>query len=69
MSNLSALTPYIPFLIPIAAVELGLLIAALISIFHHKTYRVGNRIIWIIVAVVFNIIGPILYFAIARGDE
>ena len=69
MSNLSILTQYLPFLIPIALIELGLLVAALISILRHKTYRVGNRVLWIILVIVINIIGPILYFAIGRGDD
>jgi len=45
------------------------MVAALIHIFTHKTYRVGNRVIWVIVSVVINIIGPVLYFCIGRSDE
>ena len=56
-------------LIPLAIIELGLLVAALIHIFRHKTYRVGNRVIWVIVCVLFEIIGPVLYFIIGRADE
>jgi hypothetical protein len=69
MSQLSSITPYIPFLIPVALVELGLLAAALVSILRHKTYKVGNRVLWVVLAVVFGIIGPILYFAVGRGEE
>ena len=60
---------YLPFLIPLAIIQLGLMIAALIHIFRHKTYRVGNRTLWVIISVVLNTIGPILYFIIGRGDE
>jgi hypothetical protein len=60
---------YLPFLIPILMIQLGLLAAALIHIFRHRTYRVGNRVLWVILVVVLNIIGPILYFTIGKGDE
>ncbi|HBT94919.1 MAG TPA: hypothetical protein DEB24_01870 [Coriobacteriia bacterium] len=60
---------YLPFLLPVLIIQLGLLVAALIHIFRHRTYRVGNRVIWVVVCVLVNIIGPVLYFAIGRGDE
>ena len=63
------LQQYLPFLIPLAVIQLGLLIASLIHIFTHKTYRVGNRVLWIVICACINTIGPVLYFAIGRGDE
>jgi len=63
------LQQYMPLLIPLAVIELGLLVAALIHIFRHKTYRVGNRVIWVIVCILFEIIGPVLYFIFGRADE
>ena len=66
MDNLSA---YLPILIPLALIEVGLMVAALIHIFTHKTYRFGNRILWVVIAVIFNIIGPILYFVLGRAES
>jgi len=63
------LLAYLPFLIPLVVIQLGLMIAALVHIFRHKTYRVGNRVLWVIVCLFINIIGPVLYFAIGKGDE
>ena len=68
MTDFSVLTPYIPFLIPVVVIQLGLLIAALIHILRHKTYKAGNRVLWIIIVVFVNIIGPILYFIIGKDD-
>ena len=59
---------YLPFLIPLIVIQLGLMIAALVHIFTHKTYKRGNRILWVILSFV-QIIGPILYFVLGRGDE
>lgn len=58
----------LPFLIPIAIIELGLMVAALVHIFTHETYKCGNRVLWVILSFV-QIIGPILYFIIGKGDE
>lgn len=66
---LTQLIRYLPVLIPLALIELGLMIAALIHILTHPQYRFGNRVIWIIVVICVNIIGPILYFILGRSDE
>jgi hypothetical protein len=57
-----------PFLLPIILIELILMVAALVHILTHKTYKTGNRTIWIIVSLI-QIIGPILYFILGRSDE
>lgn len=61
--------PYLPFLIPVAIIELTLAITALIHVLRHKNYRFGNRIFWAIIVLVVQIIGPILYFTIGKGDD
>lgn len=58
----------LPLLIPIIVIEVGLTIAALVHIFTHKKYRIGNRTLWVILSFV-QIIGPVLYFIIGRSDE
>lgn len=58
----------LPFLIPIIVIELALTVAALVHIFTHKNYRVGNRVLWVVLSFV-QIIGPVLYFIIGRGED
>jgi hypothetical protein len=60
---------YLPFLIPIIIIELILMLSALIHVLKHRNYRFGNRVIWVIIVVCFQIIGPIIYFTIGRGEE
>ena len=67
--NMKELMEYLPFLIPIILVEFALMLTALIHVLKHPKYRFGNRIIWIIIVVALQIIGPILYFTVGRGDE
>ena len=43
INNFEDLKEYLPFLIPLAVIQLSLMIAALVSIFRHKTYKTGNR--------------------------
>jgi hypothetical protein len=63
------LIAYLPFIIPIAAIELTLAAAALIHVLRHPHYRFGNRVFWIIIVLIIEIIGPILYFTIGKGDD
>ena len=67
--NLKEISQYLPFLIPILLIELGLLLAALVHVIKHKHYRFGNQVMWIVIVVFLQIIGPILYFTIGRGEE
>jgi len=60
---------YLPFLIPLIIIQLALQIVALIHVLKHPNYRIGNKIIWILVVLLGQIIGPIVYFAFGRGDE
>jgi hypothetical protein len=63
------LTDYLPFLIPLLVIQIALQIAALIHIFTNSTYRVGNRILWVIITICLNSIGPVLYFFIGRDEQ
>ncbi len=63
------LNQYLPFLIPAFILQLALMITALVHVLRHSTYKHGNRVLWIIVVVVVNIIGPILYFVLGRSDD
>ncbi len=61
---------FLPFLIPIVIAEFALFGYTLYHILTHKNYKYGNRILWIVISVVFmNFIGPILYFIFGREDS
>ena len=63
------LMDYLPFLIPLAVAELVLMVVALVHILKHDHYKMGNRVIWLIVSIVVGIIGPILYFTLGKADD
>ncbi len=54
-------------LMPLIILQFALMIGALVHIFRHHTYRVGNRLIWVLVVVLINFIGPIMYFIFGKG--
>lgn len=60
---------FLPFLIPLIIAQFSLLAYTLYHIFTHKTYKRGNRTMWvIIVLVLMNYVGPILYFLFGKED-
>jgi len=61
---------FLPFLIPLVIVELGLLAYTLYHILTHNHYKRGTRTLWIIVVIVLmNFVGPILYFVLGKEEE
>lgn len=63
------LMDYLPFLIPVALIELALMVTTLVHILKHPNYKTGSRPLWIIVVLLFQIIGPIVYFVFGKGEE
>ena len=59
----------LPFLIPLIIVQFGFLGYTLYHILTHKTYKWGNRVLWLVITLVFmNFVGPILYFIFGKED-
>ena len=69
MNNTDIFSEYWPFLIPLIILQFALMITAVVHILKHPRYRLGNRTLWLIVVVLFQMVGPILYFAIGRGED
>lgn len=60
----------IALLLPIAIIQLGLMIAALYDLEKpERVVRGGNKIVWILVIVFVNVVGPIIYFVAGREDS
>ena len=66
---METLKEYLPFLIPLLIIQFFLIVVSLSNIFKHKNYKCGNRLIWTLVVIFINIIGPVLYFIIGRDDN
>jgi hypothetical protein len=54
---------------PIIAIQLGLMIAALYDLEKaERRVRGGSKLVWVLVIVFLNILGPILYFLAGREE-
>lgn len=63
-SEFLALLPNIlPFLIPIVLLMLILVLTALISLLKKKL-PLSDKVIWLVIILLLNTIGPVLYFAV-----
>ena len=57
-------------LLPVVLIQLGLIIAALFDLEkEERRVRGGSKLIWALVIVFLNVIGPILYFIAGREES
>jgi len=62
------LQPYLPLLIPFLIIQLILMIAALVDLARREKTR-GPKWVWVLVIILVNIIGPVIYFIVGRQEE
>jgi heme/copper-type cytochrome/quinol oxidase subunit 4 len=62
-------TRFLPVLIPIALIQLGMMIAALVHLLKRKAVKRGSVALWAVIIVLVNIVGPVLYFLIGREES
>ena len=55
---------------PLILIQLGLMVVALIDLERdERRVRGGNKLVWALVIVFVNIIGPIVYFVAGREES
>ncbi|HET9457271.1 MAG TPA: PLD nuclease N-terminal domain-containing protein [Candidatus Limnocylindrales bacterium] len=60
----------VALLVPIVLIQLGLMVAALIDLEHEdRRVRGGSKLVWALVIVFVNVIGPIVYFVAGREES
>ncbi len=64
---MEALKPFIPYLIPVIIIQLGLMVFALVDLVRRERTK-GPKWMWAIIIVAVNIIGPVVYL-LAGKDE
>ena len=69
MNDLATLKEFLPFIIPLVIVQFVLLGYTIYHILTHDHYKRGNRILWMIVAIIgMEFVGPILYFILGKEE-
>lgn len=66
---MAVFSEYWMFLVPIIILQLILQISALVHLLKHQNYRFGNKVMWIAIVLLFQMLGPIIYFAFGKGEE
>ena len=59
---------YLPLLIPLFLIQIGLMIAALLNLHKQEVTR-GSKLMWVFIILFVNMIGPIIYFVVGREEE
>lgn len=67
MEVFSKISQWLPLLIPILLLQLGLMIAALIDLAKRERTR-GPKWMWVIIIILGELIGPIVYFVVGREE-
>lgn len=64
---METIKPYIPYLIPVILLQLGLMVFALVDLTRRERTK-GPKWMWALIIVAVNIIGPVVYL-LAGKDE
>ena len=60
---------YWPLIIPLVLIQLGLMIFTLRDLIKRQKVKGGNKVIWALIIVLGELIGPIVYLIFGREDE
>lgn len=59
----------LPLLTPILILQFGLMIFCVIKIVKQTKFTYLNKPIWLVIVILIQLIGPISYLVIERGDK
>jgi 4-amino-4-deoxy-L-arabinose transferase-like glycosyltransferase len=68
MNTTFNLAKILPLLIPVLLIQVGLQIYALIDLYRQTQVK-GNKWLWVVIIILGEIVGPIVYFLFARKEE
>ena len=69
MKDMESLIQMLPYLAPIIILQLTLLVIALVDLSKRKHVTGENKIIWVLVTVFIQFIGPVVYLLAGRKKE
>jgi hypothetical protein len=59
----------LPFLIPLFLIQIALMVIAIVDLFRRENMKTSTRVIWALVIIIVNIIGPVIYLFAGRKDK
>jgi len=67
--DLDLVLKILPFLIPLFLIQIALMVVALVDLFKRERVRGGNKLLWALVIIFVNIIGPVAYLLAGREER
>lgn len=67
--TLALIKDLLPLLIPIIIIELALLIVALLDLSKRQKVKGESKLLWVLLIIFVNLIGPIVYLVWGRHGE
>ncbi|MGZ3600481.1 MAG: PLD nuclease N-terminal domain-containing protein [Ktedonobacterales bacterium] len=59
----------LPFILPLALVDIGLIVYALVDLFKsERQVRGGSKVVWALIILIFSTFGPLAYLFFGRKD-
>lgn len=68
-TDMALFIEYLPFLLPLIIIQLALGIFSAVHVIKHPTYRFGTTTTWLLIVLLLQFVGPLLYFTIGRGER
>jgi hypothetical protein len=69
MKEMETVIQMLPYMVPLIILEVVLLVVALVDLAKRKHVTRGNKIIWVLVTVCIQFIGPVIYLIAGRKEE
>jgi len=66
MDGWDTIVEILPFLIPLLILQLALLVVALVDLIKRQKVRGDNKVLWALLIVLVNVIGPVVYLIFGR---
>ena len=63
------LTDLLKVIWPLLVLQFIMQVIALVNLYKREKVRFNNKWIWVAIIILFNILGPILYFAFRGPDD
>jgi len=68
-NGLSISGAFLAALVPLVVIEVGLWIWALVDLVRRDRVRGGSKLLWVVIIILFEVVGPIVYLAWGRNAE
>jgi hypothetical protein len=69
MKEFGELLQMLPYLVPLIVLNTVLLVVALVDLAKRKRVTGGNKVIWVLVTVGIQLIGPVVYLIAGRKED